>query len=312
MDPTPDIDKSRPCSPSPCGLFSICRESSNGQPICSCLENHIGQPPNCRPECSVNADCSSDQICDQNKCINPCPSVCGENADCKVIAHTINCNCRENTAGDPFYRCAPILKQEDPINVCLPSPCGFNTECIERNGIGSCRCIKDYSGDPHEGCRPECVSDSECLLNLACINNKCQNPCLGVCGRNSDCRVVNHIPTCVCMDGYAGDALQSCRKIEHEPVTERTENVCQQCGANSICKIRSNNQPVCTCEVNYVGSPPNCRPECVINSECPDTHACIKNVCKSPCSNDLCGNYAECNVQNHRPICKCNKGYSGM
>lgn len=73
----------------------------------------------------------------------------------------------------------------DDINPCVPSPCGANAECKARNGVGSCTCLLEYYGDPYTGCRPECVQNSECDRSKACINNKCKDPCPGVCGVNA-------------------------------------------------------------------------------------------------------------------------------
>jgi hypothetical protein len=301
-----------PCVPSPCGPNSICRENPNGQAICTCLENYIGSPPSCKPECTVNYECPNDRTCEKNRCTNPCPSICGENAECRVISHSITCNCPENTEGDPFYRCTP-RKQEDPINICDTSPCGFNAECFERNGVGSCQCIKEHFGDPYVGCRPECVASSECLLNQACVNNKCINPCLGVCGVNSECKVINHVPSCNCIQGYQGNAFDTCVKFEEPPATQRNDNPCHPspCGPNAQCKVINNNQPVCSCDANFIGSPPNCRPECTVSTECADNLACIDLHCKSPCVDGICGHMAECTVQKHRPLCKCRPGTNG-
>lgn len=84
-----------------------------------------------------------------------------------------------------------------------------NAECIQRNGAGSCKCIEDYQGNPYEGCRPECVLSSECPINKACIRNKCKDPCPGVCGQNAQCLPLNHIPTCICIDGYIGENIRT-------------------------------------------------------------------------------------------------------
>lgn len=62
--------------PSPCGPNSKCQMIS-GNPACSCLENFIGAPPNCRPECVLNSECPSQQACIQQKCKDPCPGSCG-------------------------------------------------------------------------------------------------------------------------------------------------------------------------------------------------------------------------------------------
>lgn len=99
---------------------------------------------------------------------------------------------------------------EEPINPCTPSPCGANAVCTERNGAGACSCIQDYQGNPYEGCRPECVLSSDCPTDRACVRNKCQDPCPGVCAQFAQCTVVNHIPTCTCPQGYVGNPFVSC------------------------------------------------------------------------------------------------------
>lgn len=95
---------------------------------------------------------------------------------------------------------------------CSPSPCGANAVCKESNGAGSCTCLPDYVGNPYDGCRPECTKGSDCLANLACIRNKCKDPCPGICGPNAICQVVDHIPSCSCLPKYTGDPFSYCRE----------------------------------------------------------------------------------------------------
>lgn len=102
---------------------------------------------------------------------------------------------------------------DEPLNVCHPSPCGANAICKERNGAGSCTCLPEYYGDPYSGCKPECVLNTDCPKTKACVNNKCVDPCPGVCGLNAECNVINHSPSCSCIPGYTGDPLTAC----HEP-----------------------------------------------------------------------------------------------
>lgn len=101
----------------------------------------------------------------------------------------------------------PVVEKREPCN---PSPCGANAECKERSGAGSCTCLPEYYGDPYTGCRPECVQNSDCDRSKACVQNKCQDPCPGVCGINAECRVQNHAPICLCLIGYEGDPTRSC------------------------------------------------------------------------------------------------------
>jgi hypothetical protein len=96
------------------------------------------------------------------------------------------------------------------LSPCSPSPCGANAQCREQNGAGACTCLQDYIGNPYEGCRPECVLNSDCPYNKACIKNKCQDPCPGTCGQNAICQVVNHLPSCTCNPGYTGDPFRYC------------------------------------------------------------------------------------------------------
>lgn len=103
-----------PCLPSPCGPNSQCRDIG-GSPSCSCLIGYVGSPPNCRPECSINPECPSNQACIREKCVDPCPGSCGFKADCSVINHTPICVCPSGYTGDPFSSCYP-----KPIRKSLP------------------------------------------------------------------------------------------------------------------------------------------------------------------------------------------------
>ena len=68
---------------------------------------------------------------------------------------------------------------------------------------------------------------------------------------------------------------------------------------------------MCSCLPNYIGSPPGCRPECVVSSECSFDKACINQKCVNPCMAGTCGSNAICRVNNHSPICTCNNGFTG-
>lgn len=104
----------------------------------------------------------------------------------------------------------PTPKPNDEIkDPCYPSPCGPNADCRNINGFPSCACHATYLGFP-PNCRPECSINSECSSHLACINEKCQDPCPGSCGLSADCNVIHHTPTCTCINGYIGDPFTSC------------------------------------------------------------------------------------------------------
>lgn len=220
-----------------------------------------------------------------------------------------------------------VIKHEER-NPCNPSPCGANAVCKERNGAGACTCLPEYFGDPYTGCRPECVTNSDCPKERACVNNKCKDPCPGVCGLNAECNVVNHSPSCWCLPGYTGNALVSCRlpppppsKIKYKclfllsnflftSVPEKV-NPCvpSPCGPYSNCRV-VNDHAVCSCDVNYIGTPPACKPECIVSAECAQNKACINNKCRDPCPG-TCGINAKCQIINHNPICSCPPNYVG-
>merc|ERR1712198_767747 len=61
-------------------------------------------------------------------------------------------------------------------------------------------------------CNPLCIRNTECPINKACVNQKCVNPCPGVCGTNATCSVQNHIPSCKCDPGYTGDPFINCTR----------------------------------------------------------------------------------------------------
>ena len=170
----------------------------------------------------------------------------------------------------------------------------------------------DYFGDLYVACRPECVVNSDFLSNKACQNMHCVDPCPDTCGVNAICSVLNHTPTCTCYEGYIGDPFTACRRkpIPIEPVIADDPCDPNPCGPYSNPPKVIGDRCHCTCLPEMIGSPPNCRPECVMNSDCPNDKACVNNKCKDPCPG-VCGIHASCHVTNHIPQCTCDPGYSG-
>lgn len=112
-----DVPKN-PCSPSPCGPNSQCREI-NGQAVCSCVPNYIGTPPNCRPECVTSQECLLNQACVNQKCIDPCPGTCGIGALCQVVNHSPVCSCPNRFTGNPFIRCLAVQGIKNSFRIYL-------------------------------------------------------------------------------------------------------------------------------------------------------------------------------------------------
>lgn len=97
-----------------------------------------------------------------------------------------------------------------PVSPCSGSICGANAICEDRYGVAICSCKRTYIGQP-PNCRPECVTNSECSSNKACINYKCEDPCAGLCGFNANCVVRQHLPFCTCLENYEGNPYNECR-----------------------------------------------------------------------------------------------------
>lgn len=298
-----------PCQPSPCGPNSQCK-LAKGSAVCSCLPNFTGNPPNCRPECSSNSDCPPDQACQNMKCRDPCPGTCGFNADCSVVKHIPYCQCRPLTTGDPFVRCHEMLTvMKDAHNPCQPSPCGPHSECHVNGDTPSCSCLPDYSGSPPH-CRPECVSNSECVPTQACIKKKCRDPCPGLCGQNTICRVFSHTTTCLCLEGFTGDPFVFCNPLPEEPRERVRPCDPNPCGLNARCEERSG-AGSCQCIGGYSGNPYEvCKPECVLNTDCASDKVCQNQKCADPCPG-TCGDNSECRVINHLPSCNCLPNFTG-
>lgn len=311
----PEPQKKDPCHPTPCGANAHCKVYG-GRPVCSCIQGYHGDPLiGCKPECVTSVDCPQNRECRNLKCVDPCPEMCGINAYCTATNHRAVCQCKKYHIGDPYTECLKATYPPPPpptaVEPCEPNPCGPNSYCRTRNGAAICSCHPGYFGKP---CRPECMSDSECPSNKACISFKCSDPCNGVCGLNAICTVVQHRPVCSCPPSRVGDPFVSCerRPVTKPPPPQPISRPCNPypCGDNTICEEKGN-VALCKCKPNYFGNPGlGCRPECVLNSDCPSNRACVDYHCKDPCPG-TCGVNAECRTHNHVPTCKCLQGYEG-
>ena len=123
----PVVEEIDPCNPNPCGQYSNPPRQRGDRCDCSCLPGMIGSPPNCRPECIFNPDCPTDKACRAQKCIDPCPGLCGENAYCRVRNHVPICVCNERHVGDPFSRCYKPTSEFSKLNL-LKILCYFSQQ----------------------------------------------------------------------------------------------------------------------------------------------------------------------------------------
>lgn len=98
-------DEEESCDDHDCGENAYCLEE-NGIPVCKCTPGYFGNPSfGCRPECVIDQDCSSSKACYGGKCLDPCPGICGSNAECYVTNHKPVCACKPSYTGDPYTGC---------------------------------------------------------------------------------------------------------------------------------------------------------------------------------------------------------------
>lgn len=287
------VERRDPCNPNICGVGARCDPSR--EPVCYCPEPTVGNPYRGCSE-PVKALCQ--------------PGPCGRNADCYVTGNTEQCYCKQGYVGEPYTEC-----HREPQSPCFPNPCGPNALCtVSPEGHPMCHCPEGLSGDPtgHKGCGgPECTSDDDCSLKLACMGFKCRDPCPGSCGIGASCRVEVHHPVCTCNHGLTGNPLIRCSP---KPVPPPPKNPCNPspCGEHTKCIVMGE-RAVCSCLDQFFGDPhTGCRPECTINSDCPLNKACFDRKCIDPCSiGSICGINALCQVRDHTATCSCFEDYIG-
>eukprot|EP00088_Acartia_fossae_P018349 TRINITY_DN2059_c0_g2_i1.p1 TRINITY_DN2059_c0_g2~~TRINITY_DN2059_c0_g2_i1.p1 ORF type:complete len:378 (-),score=19.28 TRINITY_DN2059_c0_g2_i1:59-1192(-) len=232
------------CNPNPCGANAFCepgfdKRTGEERPVCLCNEGYTGDGVRgcVRGDCISlqHHMCPDNRACYDSKCIDPCgPDFCGgqpccaPNALCRGVEHKAECSCPSGYEGDARYECRLAPRGSGSNNrirsggssssgsLCDPNPCGVDAVCrpgSDNTGKSRpvCTCPNGYKGNALVACRRgECFQDSECPSHLACFDFKCQDPCNGACGRNTQCQVRNHGPVCACEPGYEGDALTSC------------------------------------------------------------------------------------------------------
>lgn len=101
-----------------CGLNALC-QVVNHKAVCSCPSGYFGSPevqcrllevevPRPKPECTQDSECTNDKACINQQCRNPCadnPTICGQNAECRVQLHRPLCICRDGFTGNAQTAC---------------------------------------------------------------------------------------------------------------------------------------------------------------------------------------------------------------
>lgn len=346
-------------SPCNCGVDADCHVQ-NHHPICVCKPGYSGNPQfGCfKLACQTNDECPNDKTCYNNECVNPCAlsNPCAVNAECFGHNHRTACRCPSGYEGSPFERCERVECHSDfdcPSdracinNHCISpcdhnSPCAQNAVCFVRNHVASCKCPDHLpNGNPLSYCErvaldvgPECRFDDDCPSRLACIREKCVEPCreLSPCASTARCSVLDSSPVrtmvCECPELFVPDENGECRRIiletppgcredsecpTHESCINRQCRSPCDCGRHATCLVKDH-RATCSCEAGYDGNPNIlCRTVgCRIDSECESGKACINGNCISPCLVDNpCGANAECYPNGNRAECRCLSGYRG-
>ena len=111
--------------------------------------------------------------------------------------------CLSGYIGNPQVSCSlippttPSPRPDIKVDPCSVTDCGPYSTCTSNGVYATCRCLPNYIGSPPQ-CRPECTIDQDCPSNLACIREKCRDPCQNSCGTNAECRTINHRANCRC------------------------------------------------------------------------------------------------------------------
>ena len=208
-----------------------------------------------------------------------------------------------------------LLKGDDSCNVAPEdrTDCGYGDEagclqsgcCYDNSDQNATSCFYKR-GDEWKGNQTSLLQTiNELRNNLTSCNlsnedlvdekNECAE-------KNADCEA--NKAQCEANNAQCQDRLNECQNnnslclsriqeleannTEHQDKIEELENriqelltSCQdpcsskQCGPHSGCTVE-NNEAVCHCQQGFLGSPPNCSPECVQNSDCPSHEACVR------------------------------------
>lgn len=201
------------------------------KPRCSCPQCYVGKP---------YTECRPDPKCESTEPRPATPLVgCDHDGDCPG-----------NQACDGSRRCT------DPC-VTYGVTCETNKKCEVRNHKPMCVCKGFVVSNTGElTCKPDridCNRDNECASNLACINNKCQNPCAArksPCSEDKACEVLDHKPVCICLQDCNPTysiCLRDSGCASHEACRNyRCVNPCQNatCPQNAPCYVEDH-KPVC-------------------------------------------------------------------
>ena len=267
-----------------------CPPGCRGDPYvtgCSCSQRPRSEDGSFS-ECKNDDDCPGQLACSATRqCNNPCSSVpCGTHAVCVPENHAAWCRCLpgfyENDDGECVSQCKEIT-------------CGRNAKCIVSPQGPACACNEGTFGNPYPGgvcitttcsASKPCSQTNEICHNGNCIAKAC-GPSKKPCGQNAICDPV--LNTCVCADGFIGDATLLCMPPTHPA------QCAPVCGFNAHCEYGSPNN--CRCNDGFTGNPySGCQP---------------LSQGQKTCNDISCSANAVCSLPSGQVSCTCERGFTG-
>ena len=145
-------------------------------PGCPCEQAMIDSPPNCRLEYLVSTKCSQNTAYMQQSCRDTCPCGPTQNVGSLTITQFV-------PAIEDFKATYSLGVLEFQSQQNHP---WFHQWIHMKMTLAACSFLPGNIGSP-PNCWPECLIHSEGPSNRACINEKCRDPCPGVCGAYANC-----------------------------------------------------------------------------------------------------------------------------
>ncbi|ROT61486.1 hypothetical protein C7M84_020738 [Penaeus vannamei] len=151
----------------------------------------------------------------------------------------------------------------------------------------------------------------------------------GFCGENADCQTQAHRPICSCPPGTTGNPTIKCSAmVVKEPPTlqppmAEEKPLHPDSPIRPIAGSTTTLQPPLIEEtVRPTPEPLPTRPPppalvpalpiaCENNDDCDVDNSCLNKLCYDACTLGICGDDAECETVDHRPVCLCPYGTSG-
>ncbi len=284
------------CSSGQLCIDNICLNSGSIGTPCSantdCLGPLICGNNICRlplPQCLVDANCPSDQVCLDRNCVQEgsVGTSCNDTADCVNGLTCLNNSCQVPSVG---------CQTDDD---CIPGQVCLNTICVADGSVGTpCMATADCLNGlvcedgtcqmPTVGCQ----TDTDCPANQICLNNICvrQGSPGTNCMVNSDCNLGLICTNNVCRV----PSLRCLSPAECLPGQTCLNNRCVATGSvGTSCSTVNDCQPSLACFNDMCQTPPA---SCSSNDQCAINQVCVSSSCATSGSEGTpCSNTSGCN-----------------